>query len=494
MSLEFNVKHAGKVYPVSLAQDAKGTDLQLKIEELTQVPQSRQKYMLKGGLNGETSLAGLIKDGQVVMLLGTPDAKLVSKPQKEQKFIEDLDPNSQVQHLSQTPPGLKNLGNTCYMNSTIQALYQIVPLRDDVLKFQVASGQSAEEQKHHQLVAELKRCFQALKEKREESITPMLLLAMLRKCYPQFAERDDQSGFFKQQDAEELFTQIFNSLQVVFGEGFTQKFQINFQTTIKDTANEQDVTVKNDDHDMKLQCHINGTTNFMKAGLAESLSEKIEKRSSITGVNSVFNVEKRITKLPEYLTVQYVRFFWKKSTNKKSKILRKVVFPFQLDVSDLLTNEYAQAKIGVREALREVEKEKIEDDRESKRRKINGDSNENETSETMTPRELAETQEALSDSKRESWVQEFQKKFPANLAPGENPSCLYNLIGVITHQGANSESGHYQSFIRDEVDENKWYRFNDDKVSVIPKEKIESLAGGGESDSALILIYKGFGL
>ena len=157
------------------------------------------------------------------------------------------------------------------------------------------------------MVSELRRCFQQLKDKPQESVTPMLLLAMLRKCYPQFAERDQESGFYKQQDAEELFTQIFNSLRVVFGDNLVQKFQINFETTIKDTANEQDVTVKHDDHDIKLQCHISGTTNFMKNGLIESLSEKIEKRSAITNVNSIFEVQKKITKLPEYLTVQYVR-------------------------------------------------------------------------------------------------------------------------------------------------------------------------------------------
>ncbi|KAM3160154.1 Ubiquitin carboxyl-terminal hydrolase [Lachancea thermotolerans] len=493
MSLEFSIKHSGKVYPISLPQGAKGTDLQLRVEELTQVPKDRQKYMLKGGLSSDVPLNGLIKPGQVVMVLGTPNANLVSKPQKEHRFIEDLDESAQMQHLSQLPVGLKNLGNTCYMNSTLQALYQIRPLREEILNFQPPKENRSGEQ-HIQLVAELKRCFQQLRDRPQESTTPILLLATLRKCYPQFAERDQESGFYKQQDAEELFTQIFHSLSVVFGQNLVQKFQINFQTTIKDNANEQDVTVKDDDHDMKLQCHISGTTNFMKNGLQESLNESIEKRSSITGVNSVFSVQKKITKLPEFLTVQYVRFFWKKSTGKKSKILRKVVFPFQLDVSDLLTSEYAQKKIKVRDNLREVEKEKIEDERELKKRKTNGGPVSGDSEASMTPREIAETEKALEESTRERWLQEYKKRFPSDLSPGENPSCVYNLIGVITHQGANSESGHYQSFIRDEADENKWYRFNDDKVSVIEKEKIESLAGGGESDSALILIYKGFGL
>jgi len=35
-----------------------------------------------------------------------------------------------------------------------------------------------------------------------------------------------------------------------------------------------------------------------------------------------------------------------------------------------------------------------------------------------------------------------------------------------------------------------WYFFNDDKVSEVPEDKIEQLAGGGESHSALICLYQ----
>ena len=60
------------------------------------------------------------------------------------------------------------------------------------------------------------------------------------------------------------------------------------------------------------------------------------------------------------MTVQFVRFFWKRSSGKKSKILRKVTFPFQLDTSELLTSEYQQEKIKIREELRKVDQRKEE--------------------------------------------------------------------------------------------------------------------------------------
>ena len=35
-----------------------------------------------------------------------------------------------------------------------------------------------------------------------------------------------------------------------------------------------------------------------------------------------------------------------------------------------------------------------------------------------------------------------------------------------------------------------WYKFDDDKVSVFPREKLMTLDGGGEDSSAYVLLYK----
>jgi ubiquitin carboxyl-terminal hydrolase 14 len=35
-----------------------------------------------------------------------------------------------------------------------------------------------------------------------------------------------------------------------------------------------------------------------------------------------------------------------------------------------------------------------------------------------------------------------------------------------------------------------WYKFDDDKVSVVDKDKITSLDGGGEDSTAYILLYR----
>ena len=92
---------------------------------------------------------------------------------------------------------------------------------------------------------------------------------------------------------------------------------------------------------------------------------------------------------------------------------------------------------------------------------------------------------------------------------GANKSGLYELRGVITHQGASADSGHYTSFVKKQgkvvddpkapggkrrEDDGKWWWFNDDKVSEVDAERIMTLAGGGESASALILLYRAIDL
>ncbi len=56
-----------------------------------------------------------------------------------------------------------------------------------------------------------------------------------------------------------------------------------------------------------------------------------------------------------------------------------------------------------------------------------------------------------------------------------------------------SGSGGAQMTVKelDEIeDDEDWYKFDDDKVTVFPKEKLATLGGGGEDSSAYVLLYK----
>jgi ubiquitin carboxyl-terminal hydrolase 14 len=66
-----------------------------------------------------------------------------------------------------------------------------------------------------------------------------------------------------------------------------------------------------------LSCHIdnnNNPINHLAEGLKISLEGDIEKRSPLLGRDCVYFKQSKINKLPSYLTVHFVRFYWKKES------------------------------------------------------------------------------------------------------------------------------------------------------------------------------------
>jgi ubiquitin carboxyl-terminal hydrolase 14 len=121
-----------------------------------------------------------------------------------------------------------------------------------------------------------------------------------------------------------------------------------------------------------------------------------------------------------------------------------------------------------------------------------GDTNMEENFKTDAEYE-AEKLEAIASAKKELYELIKQNGSPDS---GTNQSGLYELRGVITHQGASADSGHYTAYVKkqarsdnsqagskrreDEEDDGKWWWFNDDKVTEVEAEKIETLSGGGK--------------
>lgn len=388
------------------------------------------------------------------------------------------------------------------------------------------------------LTACLRDLFKQMSET-QQGFPPLMFLNALRTAFPQFAQKAKDGHGYAQQDAEEAWSQIVSQLR--------QKLKIKDDTASSNGDQAKDMSfidkymagrfesvmecdepaakdggeepVHSEDLFFKLNCHINVETNHLRDGLAAGLKEQIEKRSEVLGRDAMYTKTSRISRLPKYLTVHFVRFDWRRTTNKKAKIMRKVTFPEELDAVEFCTEDLKKLLIPVRDKIRDIRKEEQDVERARKRQKRMkaGEENDIEPSTSKEPlqkkadaKKAAEAKapedtempdveyktEAQIEAERAASILAAKKELLAlvdsKLAAdeGANQTGLYELRGVITHQGASADSGHYTSFVKKQgakdpvtgkrkEEDGKWWWFNDDKVSEVDSERIQTLSGGG---------------
>ena len=538
-----------------------GEDFKLQLFSLTNVEPERQKILIKGGqIKDDAEMFKLgLKNGQAIMMMGKPsgDGDIV-RPKEAVKFVEDMTEAEQAQQVGATPAGLVNLGNTCYLNSTLQTLRVIPELQTALTTYKPNTTGMMAGMSQMDLAAQLSNLYKQMGESLD-AFPPMSFLTALRVVFPQFAEKSKSGNGYAQQDAEEAWSQIVQQLdqkvkikdsQDAPEVSFVQKYMSGaFASKMicdeEEARNGGEAAITSEDDFAKLNCHIDGQTNHLRDGIKAALKENLEKRSEVLGRDAIYTKTSTINRSPKYLTVHFVRFFWKRETQKKAKIMRKVTFPPELDIVEFCSDDLKKALIPVRDKVREIRKDEEDVERVRKRRRLAKNKDTDDIaggSGLPSERELKEKKDketakqqrtggegtdtkpgksadgdttmgetyktdAEVDAEKDAALLKAKKELNALIDPklrdddGANQSGLYELRGVVTHQGASADSGHYTSYVKKSApvdpktgkkgeDDGNWWWFNDDRVTEVTPDKIETLSGGGESHSALILLYK----
>ncbi|XP_058995019.1 ubiquitin carboxyl-terminal hydrolase 14 isoform X1 [Mustela lutreola] len=445
---------------------------------LTGVQPARQKVMVKGGTLKDDDWGNLkIKNGMTLLMMGSADA-LPEEPSAKTVFVEDMT-EEQLASAMELPCGLTNLGNTCYMNATVQCIRSVPELKDALKRYAGALRASGEMASAQYITAALRDLFDSM-DKTSSSIPPIILLQFLHMAFPQFAEKGEQ-GQYLQQDANECWIQMMRVLQqkleaieddsVKETESSSasavtpskkkslidQFFGVEFETTMKCTESEEEEVTKGKENQLQLSCFINQEVKYLFTGLKLRLQEEITKQSPTLQRNALYIKSSKISRLPAYLTIQMVRFFYKEKESVNAKVLKDVKFPLMLDVYELCTPELQEKMVSFRSKFKDLEDKKVNQ------------------------------QPKTSDKK--SSPQKEVKYEPFSFADdiGSNNCGYYDLQAVLTHQGRSSSSGHYVSWVKRKQDE--WIKFDDDKVSIVTPEDILRLSGGGDWHIAYVLLY-----
>uniref|UniRef100_A0A8C4GJF6 Ubiquitin carboxyl-terminal hydrolase 14 n=1 Tax=Dicentrarchus labrax TaxID=13489 RepID=A0A8C4GJF6_DICLA len=416
---------------------------------LTGVQPDRQKVMVKGGTLKDDEWGNIkLKNGMTLLMMGSADA-LPEEPAVRPMFVEDMT----EEQLASAVSKLEN--------------YQFSSMYTGALR---SSGANAPSQ---YITAALRDLYETM-DKTSSSLPPIILLQFLHMAFPQFAEKGDQ-GQYLQQDANECWLQMMRVLQqklepleaetpmeVKPNAASTKKnfidqyFGVEFETTMKCTESEEEEPIKGKESQLQLSCFINQEVKYLATGLRLRLQEEITKMSTTLERNALYIKSSKLSRLPAYMTVQMVRFFYKEKESVNAKVLKDVKFPLMLDVYELCTAELQEKMLPIRSKFKEVEDKKLE-----------------------------KQQQKLVKKPDTAQVKYEPFSFPDDV--GSNNSGYYDLQGVLTHQGRSSSSGHYVGWVKRKEDE--WVKFDDDKVSVVSPEDILRLSGGGDWHIAYVLLY-----
>lgn len=450
MSVKVNIKWGKELFKdVEVNLNGNVTDFRQQLFSLTNVAPENQKVMGKGAsLKDETwdAFKKVLVPGAQLMMMGTPSKDIQAVTETTTTtFVEDLPEEAQYMMAEDLAPGLTNLGNTCYMNASLQMMNAMPELQDSLEALKPPQAQDSD----GKVAVYMNDVVRQLRTQKM-AVTPLAFLMALRQSFPRFAEQ--VGGKYIQQSADECWNHLVHCFRrappiqvtppVAGQSGIEQLLQGELTTVTKCIENTTEAPSVESSTFTMLHCHIDKDVKFMSQGISQDLNSALTKRSPTTNSDALYSVTSRIQQLPYYLVVHFMRFEFRKGEQKsfRAKILKGVEFPFELDMHEFCSDELKAKMSEMRDAV-----------------------------------------QARKDMK---------VKTPLAQAPLTNQTGYYELAAVLTHQGRDIDGGHYVSWVRQDGD--KWLLFDDDKVSGVGPDDIRKLVGNGGADwhQAYMCLYR----
>ena len=389
---------------------------------------------------------------------------------------------SELQSAMQLPAGLTNLGNTCYMNATVQCLKSVPEFSDALKKYRPDGGLPGVMGSFGlggdaatSITSAMSQLYVTMD--RGQTHSPILLLQVLHNAFPRFAERGEHG--YQQQDANECWVELMgmikqklktspnNELNDAAKSVVDQYFGLEFATETKCVEAEDEPVVKSTERFLQYSCYIDKEVKYLASGLKNRLQESMTKKSPTLDRDAEYVKSLKVSRLPGYLTVQMMRFQFKQKDAVNAKILKDIKFPMILDTFDLCTDELQQKLVPMRTKFKEHEDRVVE--------------------QCNNVKGIGKEAALKKDREKAANSLEDMEPYSFDDDEGSNNSGYYELQAVLTHKGRSSNSGHYVAWRRHKGE--TWVECNDDTINPVHVEDVMKLSGGGDWHTAYLLMY-----
>ncbi|XP_023248211.1 ubiquitin carboxyl-terminal hydrolase 47 isoform X2 [Copidosoma floridanum] len=370
--------------------------------------------------------------------------------------------------------GLVNQAMTCYLNSLLQALYMTPEFRNALYTWEYTGT----EKEATNIPFQLQKLFLNLQTSGRSVETTALTQSF----------GWDSTEAWNQHDIQELCRVMFDALEKTFKTTKHPDF-INrlYEGKILDyvkclTCN---LEKSREDSFLDIPLPLRSFDGSVTYGSVEEALEAFIKYETLEGNNQYFcekcnkksNAHKglKFSKFPYILTLQLKRFDFDHNTFHRIKLNDKVTFPDKLNLNLFIaSNQETPSQDDAESNGKGVDIAADESSTDAREESSNMplSNNSNHLSNSNHDQDDDEGIEMCNGLSAYNDIDKMREHYAKAIGP-----YIYELFCIMIHSGS-ANGGHYYAYIKD-FRNNKWWCFDDQRVSPITEKDIQNTYGGG---------------